>query len=1021
MRQFSFYLVVSALLAALVACGSPQQGKTGRLDVVISGLPARLQAKVRVTGTGFDRSFTSTESVVVAAGSYSISAATLDTTDERWSATVFQNPVTVPANDSAEARIDYRPTSANLDVSVLGLPSNARAKVSLSGPSGFNSIFEGNRSFKKIEPGEYSLSGQIVTADSDSFAPEALKKIMVVGGKNNSADFTYIQAFGSLLLTLKATPSDFISITKAAVEVTGPANYRKTIDGTQVLSNLKPGDYTIKAIRMINNGYGYLPEVLEQTVKVEINQQTSVLLNYRAVSGKINVSLRGLPMSASGIVEGNLTITGSDGVMRLVKSSSTLADLAAGAYSVASNDLAVGSDNYRAKLSSSSVNVAIGAESGLSASYSKLIPDISNPSSNLVGLSSDVNAESSEGMVSIGNEGAAPLSYSTEVASNNPFLVTITGGNTGTLAAGERAEIRFKAKCAGVFGEYSGRFIIKSNDPDEAQKTVNITLSCNDPSNPFDLAIGGFYLTQSVQTLSRNVPLIAERSAYARAFVIGNRSRSMLDSKVTLKATAAGQSETFTLTGPSSAQTVIDESSLLASYNVAIPARLMKPGLELRLEVAAATGETKLDNNVLTLTPTIEALEPLRITVVPMLYQGSLPRIDSNALLDSLKRMMPVADAIDIKDHAPLMLNGSLSSGGDWNTWIEQIRDLRQAEGSKRYYYGYANTSSGAAYGGLGYVPRVVGGNWPVAVGGDWPDFGPIITAHEVGHNWGRLHAPCDVASTNFLDPDWPTGSLYAGAAIGVWGLDPFSQQPQSLNKKDVMSYCDNQWVSDYNYKAILEWRKAEPKIPTTPAPADNTTTLTLFNGRIDDQEQATLAPVLRFASQAAPLVVETGPYTLMVYDRQGRLLARQPFAAADLGHGQRQRHFALALALPAQAQLGRVVVLGLADQALASLTQPSASPNAPPLLVEKISLPAALLGQGAVSSRQRQALRLSWGGGAASGQLPANARVLVRDPASGEVLGLGNGQPLTVVASQQPLQVLLSTGLETTQTLIRW
>jgi hypothetical protein len=69
---------------------------------------------------------------------------------------------------------------------------------------------------------------------------------------------------------------------------------------------------------------------------------------------------------------------------------------------------------------------------------------------------------------------------------------------------------------------------------------------------------------------------------------------------------------------------------------------------------------------------------------------------------------------------------------------------------------------------------------------------------HEVGHNHGRQHAPCGTSG----DPSYP----YAGAAIGDWGYDLLQQKlypPDST--KDLMSYCNPTWVSDYTYKAFFD------------------------------------------------------------------------------------------------------------------------------------------------------------------------------------------------------------------------
>jgi hypothetical protein len=71
--------------------------------------------------------------------------------------------------------------------------------------------------------------------------------------------------------------------------------------------------------------------------------------------------------------------------------------------------------------------------------------------------------------------------------------------------------------------------------------------------------------------------------------------------------------------------------------------------------------------------------------------------------------------------------------------------------------------------------------------------------AHEVGHNHGRNHAPC--GATAALDDGFP----YDGAAVGVWGYDRRSSTFTFPTRKDIMSYCNPQWISDYTYQAFLD------------------------------------------------------------------------------------------------------------------------------------------------------------------------------------------------------------------------
>jgi hypothetical protein len=75
--------------------------------------------------------------------------------------------------------------------------------------------------------------------------------------------------------------------------------------------------------------------------------------------------------------------------------------------------------------------------------------------------------------------------------------------------------------------------------------------------------------------------------------------------------------------------------------------------------------------------------------------------------------------------------------------------------------------------------------------------------AHEVGHNHGRPHAPCGGVSGA---EQWPyQGTGQNGAPIGWWGFRFPDELLSSEEASDIMGYCPEKWVSDYNYNNFME------------------------------------------------------------------------------------------------------------------------------------------------------------------------------------------------------------------------
>src|SRR5690606_7608023 len=101
----------------------------------------------------------------------------------------------------------------------------------------------------------------------------------------------------------------------------------------------------------------------------------------------------------------------------------------------------------------------------------------------------------------------------------------------------------------------------------------------------------------------------------------------------------------------------------------------------------------------------------------------------------------------------------------------------------------------------VGWVPDV-GSPWAAshraAVGIGFGTAGAGTFAHELGHNHGRDHAPCNVEGDN----NYP----YPGGSIGVWGYDADEGRLKDPAQfADFMGYCYDNWVSDYSYNAYSD------------------------------------------------------------------------------------------------------------------------------------------------------------------------------------------------------------------------
>ena len=359
--------------------------------------------------------------------------------------------------------------------------------------------------------------------------------------------------------------------------------------------------------------------------------------------------------------------------------------------------------------------------------------------------------------------------------------------------------------------------------------------------------------------LLENPRLIAQKPALLRVHLVASPGPAWLSAPLAGTAYAEGSLlGNLSFTCPSPIPTSTNQADLATTCNATLPASWVVPGLrvELRADPQDALGGDPAEKSR-TLIPQVEPGPTLHLTVVPVVYQGVMPTIPD--FKPTVLAIWPLKD-VEYTVRAPYTYSGFLfESGYGWDQLLDELRLLRQADGSGRYYYGFVRVSYTSGIVGIGYV------GYPVAVGWDQPQTASAIMAHELGHNFGRLHVSCGDGGS-FLDPDYP----YPDGSIGIWGYDPKgnsldpSEAAVPLKDpavyKDIMSYCGPEWVSDYNYYAAWDFLKANP-----PSPQSLPTEGLLFSGRILG-DQVVFNPPVRLAADPEG---NPSPYTLRVDGRE--------------------------------------------------------------------------------------------------------------------------------------------------------
>ena len=417
------------------------------------------------------------------------------------------------------------------------------------------------------------------------------------------------------------------------------------------------------------------------------------------------------------------------------------------------------------------------------------------------------------------------------------------------------------------------------------------------------------YLVQTVQSREFPVPLVAGEEALLRTFVTASRVNRESPLPPVRASFHVGAARVHVAEIPASAgpiPTEVEQGSLAASVNAVIPADVIRPGLEMVIEIDPdgtldpGLGVARRIPEAGSLPVNVREMPVLDLTVIPFLWTadpdsaildqttGMAADPHGHELLSETRTLLPVG-GLDVTAHEPV-----LTSSNSMFALIRETDAIRALEAGSGHWMGMMSGPITGA-GGVGRLPGRVSSSAPAT----------STIAHELGHNMNLSHAPC--GGPGGPDPAFP----YRDGSSGAWGYEFDHGRLVRPSRPDLMSYCGPKWVSDYHFTKALHFRLADEGSGSPAMVAESAASLMLWGG-VDADGAPFLEPA--FAVDARPLLPDSaGDYRIIGTAAGGETLFSISFTMPVLADADGESSFVFVMPPGAawQAALAAITLTG--------------------------------------------------------------------------------------------------------------
>jgi hypothetical protein len=381
------------------------------------------------------------------------------------------------------------------------------------------------------------------------------------------------------------------------------------------------------------------------------------------------------------------------------------------------------------------------------------------------------------------------------------------------------------------------------------------SLALNASAITRDFRVDGMEVTQGIQNLANQAPLVANKLTYVRAYAtqIGGPSTPNVEAR--LVGTRGGAplpgSPLRPLNGVRALTTGagFDRARLSDGWYFVLPSTWLSAGaVTLKVEVDPRQIHTDPNraNNELAQTLTFQSQPPVCVWTAPVRTHTPLPSTrDPNfwTMVNQFNRRWPVPDTWIFRDTEPVEelevcwwgpvpypCYGPYELEDGWgltngipdrdkvitSLWMRaQLSfnpDACDDIGAPVHFMGMVHPDANNG-GAAGYASTVSNQSW-VQLPEHAPNPAPpawnsiregSVMAQELAHNYGRKHVNCGGPDNVDGSYPYPPCQLANVGATSYYGFDTATLQPIRPDATaDFMSYANRSWVSDYTWRALL-------------------------------------------------------------------------------------------------------------------------------------------------------------------------------------------------------------------------